>query len=88
MFWGIKVSSLFIVSHGRGIAAGILALCGHERQVEGTVKPGATFENVIPNKVTMSTTKADMIIILGGSNDVYSGKSSEFVKNLNSIWNH
>lgn len=71
-------------SHGRGIAANLLASVKSEFSVTSIVKPGAKTREVLANTTNVSENlkKEDAIVIISGSNDVARNESKQIIRSL------
>lgn len=63
-------------SHGRHVSRLLSNKCREERNVIGWVKPNGRLNHVLETVDAVSRSKCDIIVIMGGTNDVVNGRCS------------
>lgn len=78
---------LFADSHGRGISSIVLGKVSCQAVVTGWVKPGAKIEQLLGSVVLESDglCSRDIIVILGGTNDIVDGRCGGFEVELRRV---
>lgn len=79
-----KSIKIFADSHGRGLSSLFHSTkLKTQFNIEGTVKPGFTFEGVVPSTAECSSlTSEDFVVLIGGSNDVSRNETENATKTL------